>query len=242
MGNKCILCGSTETSLVGVSNGYEIVKCKSCSFQYCPNIPDSNMLEEGYSKHIPKRFKKHTGLTRLLKYYPIIRRINKYHPNKSKIKLLEIGCSQGRFLSSLKIYKQFDATGVDLTDVSIEYARSLGLNVLKGPVEKLEIQDESYDVIVGLQVVEHLPDPVKELKEYHRILRKGGILYATMPCVSHFKARRDGINWKLYGPPGHIWYFSPETYRILLSKTGFEPVYTSCFSRKAYLTGIARKV
>ena len=48
--------------------------------------------------------------------------------------------------------------------------------------ENLEsISDESMDFIVAGQVLEHLPNPIKALKEFYRVLKRGGILYLTIP-------------------------------------------------------------
>ena len=238
---SCILCSSNAYQELGTIKEYKIVKCTQCTFVYAQPLPKMEELIKYYGEHLPRKFKRHKGLVRKYKYYFLIRSIRKHFPKDKQIRLLEIGCSYGRLLSSLQLDKQFIATGIDLTDVSVEYARSLGLNVLKGTLESQAFPNESYDVVVALQTIEHALDPIRELTEINRILSKGGIFVATVPCVTHIKAKIAGMKWKYYGPPGHLWYFSPGTFKLLLSKTDFEPMTVTCFFRKAFLKVIAKK-
>jgi ubiquinone/menaquinone biosynthesis C-methylase UbiE len=133
------------------------------------------------------------------------------------------------------------ATGIDLDEAPLEYARNRGLDVLKGTLESQKFPDEKFDAIVAIHVIEHLHNPITTLAEINRILSRGGILFSIVPCVTHIKARLSGINWKYYGPPGHLWYFSPNTFSLLLQKTGFISIYSSCFYNRAHLTSIAKK-
>jgi len=239
---SCILCGSNAYQEIGTIKEYKIIKCAKCNFVYAHPLPKIEELIKYYGEHIPIKFKPHKGLVRKYKYYFLIRSIKKHFPKDKKIRLLEIGCSYGRLLSSLKLDKQFKADGIDLTNVSVEYARSLGLNVLKGTLESQAFPNESYDIVVALQTIEHVLDPIRELNEINRILSKEGIFIATVPCVTHIKAKIAGMKWKYYGPPGHLWYFSTGTFKLLLSKTGFEPLTLTCFFKKACLKVIAKKI
>ncbi|MHC4551054.1 MAG: class I SAM-dependent methyltransferase [Planctomycetota bacterium] len=217
------------------------MKCPECTFVYAHPLPTEEELLEYYGKHVPAGFKPHRGLIRRFKYYSLIRSIRKQFPRSKGIRLLEIGCSQGRLLSTLQLHRRFDSTGVDLTELSVEYARGQGLDVRLGTLQSQSFPDESFDAVVALQTVEHLLDPIGELEEIHRVLRKGGIFLATVPCVTHYRARMAGMKWKYYGPPGHLWYFSPDSFRRLFEKTGFEPVSATCYLRKSYLKAIGRK-
>ncbi|MBA7692139.1 Ubiquinone biosynthesis O-methyltransferase [subsurface metagenome] len=238
---SCILCSSNAYQELRTIKEYKIVKCAQCTFVYAHPLPKMDELTKIYSQHIPEKFKPHKGLVRRYKYYFLTRSIKKHFPKDKQIRLLEIGCSYGRLLSSLQLDKQFKAIGIDLTDVSLKYARRLGLNVLKGTLESQAFANESYDVVVALQTIEHVLDPIRLLTEINRILSKGGIFVATVPCVTHIKAKIAGMKWKYYAPPGHLWYFSPRTFKLLFSKTGFQPVTVTCFFRKAYLKIIAKK-
>jgi len=56
-------------------------------------------------------------------------------------------------------------------------------------ITNIPVPDESFDVILCTEVFEHLPEPVEAVKEFYRILRKGGKLFLTAPmaCWLHQK-------------------------------------------------------
>jgi len=178
---------------------------------------------------------------RRLKYRYILSKIKGYFPPGKQIRLLEIGCSQGHLLDAAKGDKQIVATGIDLDGVELEFARSKGLKVVVGTLQSVKFPAESFDAIVAIHVIEHLYSPVDTLSEVNRILSPGGILFSIMPCVAHIKARLAGIKWKYYTPPGHLWFFSPKTFSLLLQKTGFQSVFSSCFYNRAHLRSVGKK-
>jgi len=57
-----------------------------------------------------------------------------------------------------------------------------------GDITDINEKDESFDVVLCTEVLEHLPNPVKALEEFHRLLKKGGKLILTAPFCSltHF--------------------------------------------------------
>jgi ubiquinone/menaquinone biosynthesis C-methylase UbiE len=67
---------------------------------------------------------------------------------------------------------------------------------------KIPVNDESFDVVLCTEVLEHVPDPISALKEMTRILRKGGTLIVTSPFCSltHFAPYHycDGFNKYFY--------------------------------------------
>jgi ubiquinone/menaquinone biosynthesis C-methylase UbiE len=206
-------------------------------------MPDEGELIEFYHNLSPnlKNFSPAQSFIRRLKYRYMISRIKRYFPPGKQIRLLEIGCSQGHLLDAVKGDKQIVATGVDLDVAALERARSKGHNVLKGTLDSLKFPDESFDVIVAIHIIEHLYNPIDTLAEINRVLSAGGILLSIVPCVTHIKARIAGIKWKYYSPPGHLWYFSPKTFSLLLQKTGFVSIYLSCFYNRAHLRSVAKK-
>lgn len=237
----CILCETKRFSEIGKKGQFAIVKCANCEFVYTMPIPDEEELVRIYNSENFKDFKPHKSLGRAIKYRYLALKLKKLFPHNKQIRLLEIGCNQGDLLNAIKVDKQIIATGIDLNAVPLEYAKSRGLNVLKGTLESQKFLNESFDIVIAIHVIEHLYNPINTLGEINRILSPGGILFSIVPCVTHIKAKFAGIKWKYFGPPGHLWYFSPSTFNLLLQKTGFTTIYSSCFSRHAHLKTIAKK-
>jgi ubiquinone/menaquinone biosynthesis C-methylase UbiE len=95
----------------------------------------------------------------------------------AKKKILDAGCGEGRFS------KYFIEKGVNITsmDFSEEYVRLAKKKIGKGKfivgsVTKLPFKDKSFDYIFSVDVLQHVPDLKKAIREFHRVLKKGGVL------------------------------------------------------------------
>ena len=75
-----------------------------------------------------------------------------------------------------------------------------------GDITNIPEADESFDVILCTEVFEHLPDPVKALEEFQRLLKKGGMLIVTAPFCSltHFAPYHYSSGFNLYFYEYHL--------------------------------------
>lgn len=97
-------------------------------------------------------------------------------------KVLDIGCNSGEFIKYLKEKKGCDVYGVDISAKVIDLCKAKGLeNVQVVDAEKLPFPDSTFDYVTLMEVLEHLHDPVKYLKEIRRVLKKTGSLIGTCP-------------------------------------------------------------
>jgi ubiquinone/menaquinone biosynthesis C-methylase UbiE len=73
--------------------------------------------------------------------------------------------------------------GIEYTEELAELAaeRFPDLEIIQGDCEALDVPDQSYDVAIAAAVIEHVPDPVRMVREAKRVLRCGGILVLTSP-------------------------------------------------------------
>jgi len=95
------------------------------------------------------------------------------------LKILEIGCGLGT--DGAQFAKAgADYTGVDLTAAAVELARrrfelfDLPGKFQTADAEKLDFDDESFDLVYSHGVLHHTPDTAKAVREIHRVLRPGG--------------------------------------------------------------------
>ena len=109
-----------------------------------------------------------------------------------KSKILDVGCGTG---ANLEMLKQFgDAEGVDVSDDALEFCRMKGLKVHKGLAEKLPFDDETFDLVTALDVVEHLDDDIAGLKEMYRVLKTDGKTLIFVPAFMWLWGVQDDIS------------------------------------------------
>lgn len=103
-------------------------------------------------------------------------------------KVLEIGCGTGNTLAYMKANGYCDWTcGVDLFPSAVEEAATKLDRVYQGNVEQtdLPIEPGSIDLILCLDVLEHLVNPQKVVAYLHTLLAPGGVIIASIPNVRH---------------------------------------------------------
>jgi SAM-dependent methyltransferase len=103
-------------------------------------------------------------------------------------RVLELGCGRGDTLAYLKREGRCEwAGGVELFPEAAAVARDRLDWLLEGDVERLELDLEagSLDVVLCLDVLEHLVDPWRMLRRLTALLRPGGAIVASIPNVRH---------------------------------------------------------
>ncbi len=112
---------------------------------------------------------------------------------KQEPRILDVGCGTG---ANLQMLSQFGAAhGVDISSDALEFCRTRGLaNVKQGAAESLPHEDASFDLVTGLDVVEHLDDDVAGLREMRRVLRPGGRALLFVPAFMFLWGVQDDIS------------------------------------------------
>ena len=98
----------------------------------------------------------------------------------SPCKVLDIGCGGGLLTNYLALQRH-EVVGIDLSKSSLEIAKK---NDATGTVqyqlesaEKLSFQDESFDVVCAMDLLEHVNDPEAVIKQASRVLKPGGLFF-----------------------------------------------------------------
>ena len=99
--------------------------------------------------------------------------------NKQKLKLLDLGCGTGRHLElAQKIgYENLNLTGADYSIGQLNIVKQKGFQIKKTDLEKLEFNNEEFDLIICIAAHHHLLEPNKQLsslEEMRRILKNDG--------------------------------------------------------------------
>jgi SAM-dependent methyltransferase len=95
--------------------------------------------------------------------------------------ILDIGCGTGATMDHLERYGQ--TQGIDLEELPLQFSKRRGHErVLRASATELPFADEAFDLITALDVVEHLEDDVKGLREMRRVLKPGAPAIIFVPA------------------------------------------------------------
>ncbi len=109
------------------------------------------------------------------------------------LRILDAGCGSGR--NMVELSRRGTVTGVELSPPSVERARARGCGeVVEGSVLEMPFADDSFDLAVSLDVIEHLEDDLGALRELRRVVAPGGTLLITVPAYSWLWSGHDEIN------------------------------------------------
>ena len=135
--------------------------------------------------------------------------------------LIEIGAAYGFFL--VEATDHYQVYGVEIADEAAEFARERGLDVRTGGLTRSILEEIGpIDVVVMLDVIEHLEDPKATLELCSEFLRPGGAMILTTPDFASALARITGKSWRNMTPPQHLWYFTRESITRMAAAAGLE--------------------
>lgn len=110
----------------------------------------------------------------------IARLIEGHRPKAGPLKILEVGAGTGSNLELLKQYGEVDAIEPDDGARAFAEQRS-GLKIKGGYLPHVALEDGAYDLIVLLDVLEHIPGDVEALAYLKNKLAPGGRIIVTVP-------------------------------------------------------------
>lgn len=122
----------------------------------------------------------------------LLRVLERHLPRKTGLEILDAGCGGGATMENLGRYGR--TRGVELSEVAVEYNQERGREVIVGSVEQLPYADASFDLVLALDVVEHVPDDSLALRELSRVLASGGSLLITVPALRVLWSTHDVTN------------------------------------------------
>jgi SAM-dependent methyltransferase len=153
--------------------------------------------------------------------------------------VLEVGCGTGRAAGSWITSHCAAYTGVDISENAVAEARKLGLNAhVIQDASELPFAGSSFDVVLCLEVLEHLFQPFLAAREILRVLRPGGVLLVTVPNVTHWQHRLFFFLAGGWDPSGdslsrqepwrdpHIRFFTVGVLNRMLDAANFSHIHT----------------
>ena len=177
---QCICCAGTQSEPSYVKNGFEIRRCVRCGLGRTVLTRDfdpSRYYDESYFQGgAADGYADYVGSAEALRM-EFRQTLHEIMPVMRGGRLLEFGCAYGFFLEEARPH--FGSVhGVEYSDAAANAARERGLNVTTGEVSDATLNG-TYDAVVGLDVIEHVPDPSDTVRTLARHMNPNAVLVMT---------------------------------------------------------------
>jgi SAM-dependent methyltransferase len=108
------------------------------------------------------------------------------------LKIPDVGCGTG--LNS-QAFEQFgEVYGLDMSREALGFSKLRGKsNLIQAYADHLPIEDDTFDVLCALDLLEHIEDDIGAIKEFHRVLKPGGRLILTVPAFMSLWSSHDDV-------------------------------------------------
>lgn len=228
-GKRCPVCGSNSPvprlkapdRFHQRKQVFRLVQCHSCSLVWLddPPTPQEMPYHYGTSYHktitasgeinLDKRWKKPKEMVA--------------HLSRGGA-LLDIGCSSGAFLRAMKD-GPWRLHGVEVSPEEAHRAELMsGAQVFVGDLLEAPFSRNSFDVITGFHILEHVHDPREVIRRVWELLKPGGVFYMLCPNIEAIEAYIFGSYWYCLELPRHLFHFSSRSLEGLFSHYEFDKV------------------
>ncbi|MGK2859765.1 MAG: class I SAM-dependent methyltransferase [Thermoanaerobaculia bacterium] len=159
---------------------------------------------------------------------PVFELIAKDQRSRAVRRVFELGCGSGAFASELA-RRGFEVTAVDVSMSGIEQARAAYLGPsfeVASAYDELSAKYGQFDLVISLEVVEHLYSPRKWAANLRELLTPGGLAIVSTPYHDYFKNLAISLagRWDSHMNPlwdhGHIKLWSARSLTRLLEEVG----------------------
>lgn len=224
---SCPVCGDSHSGkwlqapdrFHGRRQLYQLIRCNSCSLVWLDNPPTAEEMPYHYGTNYHKSITASGEANSFMKWKGPRDRVSQFARGGS---LLDIGCSSGAFLKTMKS----DSWKLYGIEISPDEARRAEINsdaqVFVGEVADAPYCPESFDVITAFHVLEHVYRPSKVIRKIWEWLKPGGVFYVQVPNVDAVEAHVFRSYWYGLELPRHLYHYSPTALRRLFAFSGFE--------------------
>ncbi len=240
----CCLCRSENLFIIvqglldyeySAPGSYTYWYCKKCGLLNINPLPTESILSDAYPKSYHAYHGHSNWLARFLKKKYWQKKASKYllYINRDS-EILDLGCGSGDFIIELKNLGFNNIQGLDFNEKVVQKARSRGLSVKKGELDKNSFKKESFDLIVMTNYIEHVFDPLETMNICFSFLKPGGILAGETPNTESWDFNIFKKYWGGYHTPRHLYIFSLITLKKLADLAGLEEIKISNILQPAH--------
>lgn len=213
---KCLISDST---ILKPLKGYEkhyLVKSSPLGFVFCSRIPTTTELIAHYDTTYSRT--DYLSDITIKRYHELL---DEFEPYKQTCKLLDIGSGIGYFLNEAK-KRGWEVYGTEYTNEAIQKCEALGIRMQQGKLDSRWYGESMFDVVTSIEVLEHINNPVEEIRNISKILRPGGLFYFTTPNFNSLERYLLKSEYNVIHYPEHLSYYTKRTVDYLLHNNRFK--------------------
>ncbi|WP_292426071.1 methyltransferase domain-containing protein [Methanoregula sp.] len=235
---SCPACGSEDRVFRFNKKGFDYCECRVCQTLYVNPRPDEDIFNRFYldaesvrfwATHFYKeteRARQDLLITPKAKMAGALIRKHTRARHANPV-VVDIGAGYGGFCVALKsvLEKPYIVMGIEPALALQEVCREKKIHVIPkflGDVGNEDFQGCEVVAATSFELLEHLYNPQKFIRDCHHILHQHGILILTTLNGKGFDLQMLGDKSRSISPPHHINFFNPRSVRILLERQGFE--------------------
>jgi 2-polyprenyl-3-methyl-5-hydroxy-6-metoxy-1,4-benzoquinol methylase len=202
----CPICGGSQVCNERVLNEIELLRCQPCGFVYANLAEEQIKLQNSeFGESVATSYEEGQTLVDKLWFKMIVQKITSYVKTGS---VLDVGCGNGVLLKNF-LDKGWKASGVDLSPWAQKSAQLYGYKLYTCELEKSQLPDNCFDVVVSTSTLEHIPQPYLHVKEILRVVKPGGLAYFSgIPNYGSLPVRLKISDFRCNQPPNHSNYFT----------------------------------
>lgn len=219
----CPICGPAPSrrlftgrdTFMLIPGEHDVVRCETCGLWFVHPRPSPEEMARYYPDHYWGRAEEAPGME------PASLRIRDLLAREFPGgRVLDVGCGTANKTAGLR-EAGLDVVGLDPYEEACRIAREHhGLDIVCASLRGAALPEASFDAVTMFDVLEHLDDPLGDLREAHRLLKPGGLVCVKVPNIAALQARLLGRHWFAVDVPRHLQDFSPASLRYALRAAG----------------------
>jgi SAM-dependent methyltransferase len=214
MTQSCPACGARMMQKTGCAG--RLASCRSCRSAWRWPAPSDEQLARAYDNFYfqnPNSEATPSAVaTQLAKHL--------VPPGSGSLVVLDYGCGSGMVAKAF-VERGLEVIGLEPNEAFAQTAKARGIDLVHS---LSEVRSATVDLVLLVEVIEHVRDPSGTLLDIRRVLKNSGRLYLSTPNRRGLLARIAGCRWREFRNPTHLTLFSEQGLRQLLSQAGFSTV------------------
>jgi len=198
-----------------------LLRCNTCKHNFASHILKPDKLNNYYANINSELYVDQSNKPTDI----FVRERKKIIPLIEKIRhdggiILDVGCGCGFLLSYLE-KKKWKCYGVEPSNYASQIASANGVNIIAKYVNDIKPSEYKFDIILLMDVIEHIPDANALIKTLYNLLKPRGYLIIETGNINSLNSKICKHKWAYFGSYEHISFYNPPSISYLLKKNGF---------------------